>query len=143
MTYGIITCRKCKSHRIADLSSRSSKCPYCGVTDEHKGLKIIFQDESQAVVRDALSQLSVFDIPTQKKRSDVDHDPLSTLIYRYEKCSDLQERLIILSEGLTRIFETFTLDDIEKIDPKNSEKLLKTMLDQCLIYEVKYGRYRA
>ncbi len=142
MSYGIITCRKCKRNRIIDLSSTSSKCPYCSVTDEHKGLKIIFEDNNQSVVRDALSQLYAFDMP-EKKRPGIDHDPLSTLIYRYEKCSDLQERMIILSKGLTDIYDTFTIDDIDKVDPKNADKLLKSMLDQCLIYEVKYGRYRA
>lgn len=142
MTYAIVSCRNCKNNRIIDRSSTSSKCPYCSTSAEHKELRILFEDKSQSVVREALSQLSGFEPPPKKEKPAVDHDPLSTLIYRYEKCSDLPERMNILSKGLTEIYGTFTLEDMERVDPKNAEKMLGTMLDLCIIYEVKYGRYR-
>ncbi len=142
MTYAVISCGKCKRERIIDRSSSSSKCPYCGAGADHKKVSIIFEDRSQDRAREALAHLHSFDLP-EKKKSGVDHDPLSTLIYRYEKCTDLQKRMGLVSKGLTDIFGTFTLEDIEKIDEKNAEKLLKAMLELCYVYEVEHGRYRA
>lgn len=143
MTYAIVTCRKCRNNRIIDRSSSSSKCPYCSTAAEHKELRILFEDNDQSVVREALSQLNGFEPPPQKERPAVDHDPFSTLVYKYEKCRDLQDRMDLLSKGLTEIFGTFTLEDIEKVDPKNAEKMLKAMVDLCLIHETEYGRFRA
>jgi hypothetical protein len=126
---------------MIDRSAESSKCPYCGNTDEHKGLRIIFEDKDQKAVRDALAQMHPFDIPDKKKPAE-GIDPLSTLIYRYEKCRDPKERLEMVAAGLTEIYGTFTLEDLEKVDEKNAERLLKTMTELCLVYEVRYGRYR-
>jgi len=142
MTYAVISCGKCKRQQIIDRSSVSSKCPYCGSDIEHKGLAIIFENKDQNIVRDALTQLNKFDVPEKKKR-DIDHDPLSTLIFRYESCGDLQRRMELVSKGLTEIFGTFTLEDVRKIDEKNAEKLLEAMLELCYAHEVKYGRYSA
>jgi len=127
---------------MIDRSSGSSKCPYCDTSVEHKGLAVIFESKDQNTVRDALTQLNSFDIPDKKKRG-VDHDPLSTLIFKYESCTDLQKKMDLISKGLTKICGTFTLEDIEKIDERNAEKLLEAMLEQCYIHEVKYGRYSA
>jgi len=144
MTYAIISCVKCKRERIIDRSSSSSKCPYCGAGVDHKDAAVIFEDKDQRAVRDALAQLHSFDLPEKKKkRKAVDHDPLSTLVYRYERCTDPQKRMELVAKGLTDLFGTFTLEDLEKVDEKNAEKLLGTMLELCLVYEVEYGKYRA
>ena len=143
MTYALIVCSKCKSQRMIDRSLAASKCPRCGMRAEHKGLAVIFEDKDQNVVREALTQLNSFDIPEKKKRRSTDHDPLSTLIYKYENCTDLQSKMELISKGLTDIYDTFTLDDIEKIDEKNAEKMLEAMLELCYVHEVRYGRYRA
>jgi len=142
MTYAIITCGKCKRRRMIDRSSASSKCPHCGTHVEHRGLRIIFENRDQSVVRDALTRMSSFGIQ-EKKESSADLDPLSTLIYKYENCTDLQKKMMLVSKGLTEICGTFSLEDIEKIDEKNAEKLLSAMLEQCYVHEVRYGRYRA
>ncbi|MDR0309272.1 MAG: hypothetical protein LBH88_00735 [Candidatus Methanoplasma sp.] len=142
MTYAIISCGKCKRQRMIDRSSSSSACPYCNNTETHKGIRVIFEDKDQNVVREVLTKVHPFKVQ-EKKRSGTDPDPLSTVVYRYEHCRDLQSRVKLLSRGLTDIYGTFTLEDIEKVDEKNAEKLLKTMLELCLVHEVKYGRYRA
>ncbi|MCL2295664.1 MAG: hypothetical protein FWC29_01100 [Methanomassiliicoccaceae archaeon] len=142
MTYAVISCSKCGHQRIIDRSSASSKCSHCGIRVEHKGLAVIFEDKDQSAVRDALTRLNSFDIP-EKKKSDVDHDPLSTLIYRYENCTDLQKKMELVSCSLTEIYGTFSLEDVEKVDEKNAEKLLSAMLELCYVHEVKSGRYRA
>jgi len=128
---------------MIDRSLAASKCPRCGMRAEHKGLAVIFEDKDQNVVREALTQLNSFDIPEKKKRRSTDHDPLSTLIYKYENCTDLQSKMELISKGLTDIYDTFTLDDIKKIDEKNAEKMLEAMLELCYVHEVRYGRYRA
>ena len=143
MTYAIVSCRKCRRQRMIDRSSASSKCPFCGTAAEHKGLAIIFENRDQNIVRDALTQLHSFDIPEKKNNKGIDRDPLSTLVYRYENCTDLQKRMELVSRGLTDIFGEFTLEDIEKIDEKNAAKLLSAMLEQCYAHEVRHGRYRA
>lgn len=142
MMYAAVVCSVCKNNRIANLSSLSSKCPYCNTVADHKNIKIIFKDQDQSVVRDALAHLHESEMPVGKNRPDTDPDPLSTLVHRYERTTNLEDRMEILSEGLTRIFDTFTLEDIEKIDPENAEKMLSVMLDRCMIYEIGYGRYR-
>jgi len=142
MTYAIISCGKCRYRRMIDRSSASSKCPHCGTLVEHKGLRIIFENKDQSTVREALTRMSSPRVPEKKKNS-TDHDPLSTLIYKYESCTDLQKKMMLVSTGLTDIYDTFSLEDIEKIDEKNAEKLLSAMLENCYVHEVRYGRYRA
>lgn len=128
---------------MIERSSASSKCPYCGTAAEHKGLAVIFENKDQSTVRNALTQLNPFSLPEKKKECGTDPDPLSTLIYKYENCTDLQKKMALVSKGLTDICGTFTLEDIMKIDEKNAERLLSTMLELCYIHEVRYGRYCA
>ena len=142
MTYAIISCGNCKQRRIIDRSSVSSKCPRCGTQVEHKGLRVIFENNDQSTVREVLTRMSGTHVP-EKKKPDVDKDPLSTLIYKYENCSGLEEKMALLSKGLTDIYGTFSVEDIKKVDEKNASKLLNAMLEQCYIHEVKYGRYCA
>lgn len=142
MTYAIVSCGKCKRQRMIDRSATSSKCPYCGTAAEHKGIAIIFEDKDQNKVRNVLIQMNPFEVP-EKKRSGIDHDPLSTLIHRYESTADIPKKMMILSKGLTEIFDIFSLEDVEKVDEKNAEKILKLMLEHGYVHEVRHGRYRA
>jgi len=142
MTYAIITCSNCKQRRIIDRSAISSKCPRCGTQAEHKGLRVIFENKDQNAVREVLTRMSGTHVP-EKKSKGPDSDPLSTLIYKYENCSGLEEKMALLSKGLTDIYGTFSIEDIKKIDEKNAVKLLNAMLEQCYIHEIKYGRYSA
>jgi hypothetical protein len=141
MSYAIVSCAKCKRHRIIDRSAVSSKCPYCGTAAEHKGLAVIFTSRDQSEAREALTRMHPFDVPEKKKGTD--SDPLSTLVFRYENCSDPQKRMQLAAEGLTALYGSFTLEDLEKLDEKNAEKLLSVMLELCFIHEISFGRYRA
>ncbi|MDR0888086.1 MAG: hypothetical protein LBM39_02740 [Candidatus Methanoplasma sp.] len=140
--FAIVACGNCKRYRVIDRSSQSSKCPFCNDNGEHKYMRIVFQDESQTAVREALGELSGY-VPEKEKQRTLDSDPFSTLVYRYEHCSDITEKLEILAKGLTAIYGTFTEDEISQVDPKNPEKLLRAMLELCIAHEVKYGRYSA
>ncbi|MDR3206133.1 MAG: hypothetical protein LBT41_03440 [Candidatus Methanoplasma sp.] len=141
--YSVVSCLKCRRHRIIDRSAESSACPYCGTPNIHKDMRPIFQSDSQNEAREVLSELSGFVPSKEPKQQTLDSDPLSTLVYRYETCRDPHERLELLAKGLTDIFGTFDGDDIAKVDPKDPEKLLKAMQDLCMAYEVRYGRYKA
>ena len=139
--YAAVACKHCKNYRIVDRSSLSSKCPFCGKECDHSSLQILFEDRDQAVVRDAIATMSGF-VPEVKTRT-FDADPFSTLVHRYEKCSEMDEKMRILSKGLTEILGTFTFEDIEAVDPKNAKQLLRAMLELCLVHEVRYGVYKA
>jgi hypothetical protein len=141
--FAVVACGKCKRYRMIDRSSLSSVCPFCNENGEHRYMRVIFQDKSQAEVRGALAELSGFVPEKENKQRTLDSDPFSTLVYRYEHCSDITEKLEILAKGLTEIFGTFSEEEISKVDPKNPEKLLSAMLELCIAHEVKYGRYRA
>ena len=65
------------------------------------------------------------------------------MVYRYEHTSDLDEKMEILADGLTEIYGTFTLEDVEAIVGKRAEKMVAAMLDRCMISEVRHGQYRA
>jgi hypothetical protein len=142
MTYAIVSCGACNRQRMIDRSSPSSKCPYCGAAAEHKGIAVIFENKDQNRVRSMLQRQHPFKEP-EKKGKTVDHDPLSTLIYKYENNIDPQKRMELVSKGLTDIYGTFTLEDVEKVDEKNAERLLGAMLEQCFVHEIKHGKYRA
>lgn len=138
--YGIIICDFCKRYRIIDESSANSKCPFCGTSAEHKERKILFEDYDQKIVRDMLAHMSGF-VPEEKPGNLSDADPLSSLAYRYEHTSDPYERMELLADGLTSILGSFSLEDVEEIDPKNAGKILKAMIDSGLVYESGPGRF--
>ena len=123
--FGIILCAGCRRPRIADLSDKTSVCPYCGDAAEHRACVIHYESEDQTECRNALAQFTGF-VPDHKKKEETrkniaEKDPFSTLIYRYEHGSSVQDKMEILAKGLTAIFGTFTLSDVEKVDPKNGE----------------------
>ena len=79
-----------------------------------------------------------------KKKARIEEaDPYSTLVYRYEHCSDLSTKMTILAEGLTEIKGTFTLEDVREIAGDKAERMVSAMLDRCLISEVRIGVYKA
>lgn len=141
--YGIVHCFSCSRPRIADLDSRDSACPWCGNRDPVKDMKVYFRSDDQSEVREVFGKMTGFDGPTERRRARTETDPYSSLVYRYEHCTSLEEKMDVLSEGLTELYGTFTLEDVEKLEPRNAEKILKAMLDRCIVYETKYGRYRA
>ena len=141
--YGVVACSKCGRKRVADLSSEKSTCPYCGKSDKNATLDVFYKNSDAEAVRAAFSGITGYSGGTEKKHADPMTDPYSSLVYRYEHCRSLDEKLTVLSEGLTKIYGTFTLEDIMKIEPKNAEKYLGSMLEKCYAHEVKYGQYRS
>ncbi len=150
MTYGLILCGLCKRPRVIDLSNKVTTCPYCGYEERTAKGQIVFQSDSQSEVRKAMSKGLGADelIPTRmeiaaQKRRIEESDPYSTMVYRYEHAGDIDEKMSILSEGLTRIKGEFTLDDMMDVDPKKAEKLLSAMIDRGFVYETRPGFYKA
>lgn len=143
--YGLTLCGVCRRPRIVDRSKSESTCPYCNCVQKTKDLSFYFESPDQDVVREALSQATGFVPPdmVKKKQRIAEADPYSTMVYRYEHCSDLEEKMEILAEGLTAIKGTFTLDDVREIAGDRAEKMVSAMLDRCIISEVRIGVYRA
>lgn len=145
LTYGLATCNLCGRARVVDLSGRESDCPYCGYKCKNIDLKIHFQSDDQNEVRAALHRGTGFEKPddTEKRERIRNADPHSTLMHRYEHCSDLEEKMIVLAEGLTEIHGTFTMDHVREFAGARAEKMVAAMLDRCIISEVRHGQYRA
>lgn len=138
--YGIVTCSGCGKDRIINLSDGNTACPYCGRKADTKKLRVKFSDEDQNVVRDEFNYISGF-VP-EKKKIDETTDPLSTLAYKVEHTSDIGVKMALISEGLTDILGTFTVDDVDELVPGKGEQYVKAMLEACMIYETGYGKYR-
>ncbi len=145
MAYGLSKCNSCGRARIVDLSKATSTCPYCSASYDNSKIPVYFTSNSQKAVRDALSTATGFVAPDEEKRKEqiASTDPYSTLVYRYEHCSDLGTKMSILAEGLTELQGTFTLEDVRKIAGSKAEKMVSAMLDRCLISEVRIGVYKA
>lgn len=141
--YAVVTCLECRRKRIVDLRVEKSACPYCGHRDRNDSMKIYYQSSDLSMARAALNQITGPGLPEIMKKSGKDADPYSTLEYRYEHAHGLDEKMKVLSEGLTEVYGEFTFEDLEKIEPKNAEKMLKAMLTDGCIHETKYGRYTA
>jgi len=143
--YALALCGICRRARIIDKSTKQSTCPYCGSTEKTSQMTVYFESRDQDKVRDALAQIEGFETPDEKaKKKRIEKaDPYSTLIYKYEHASDLDEKMLILARGLTKIKGTFTLDDIRDIvGDKHAEQYLSAMLDRCYASEVRYGQYK-
>ena len=66
------------------------------------------------------------------------------MIYKYEHTSDLDEKMVILAKGLTKVKGTFTLEDVQEIvGERNAEKYVAAMMDRCYIAEVRPGQYKS
>ena len=142
--YGLAECGVCHRPRIIDTSCKDSSCPYCGCTEHIRDTRIVYRSEDQDAVREALGMAMGYVPPDAKaKRKRIEEtDPYSTMIYKFEHCSDLEEKMEILAEGLTKCKGTFTLDDVREIVGKDAEKYVSAMLDRCLISEVRIGIYK-
>lgn len=138
--YGIITCSGCKRNRIIDLSVSSTACPYCGKKVDTKIAAVLFSHADQNVVRDVFDASSGF--TAEKKEERTDSDPLSTLAYRVDRCTDVETKMKIIADGLTEIFGSFTVKDVEGLVYKDGKKYVRAMLESCIIHETEYGRYR-
>lgn len=145
MRYGLSRCDVCGRARVVDLTKATSTCPYCSASYENSKIPVYFASDDQGAVREALSQATGFVPPDMiKKKARIEEaDPYSTLVYRYEHCSDLNTKMTILAEGLTEIKGTFTLEDVREIAGNKAEKMVSAMLDRCLISEVRIGIYKA
>jgi len=106
-------------------------------------MEVVFADKDQSVVRRVFKNIDSSKYPDPKKRSDVDPDPMSTLIYEYEHTSGELEKLTILAAGLTRIYDDFSEDDVNEHFPGKGERMIRMMVYQGLVVELGSGRYRS
>ncbi|MFA6642484.1 MAG: hypothetical protein WCS40_03680 [Methanomethylophilus sp.] len=141
--YAVVACSACKRLRVVDLHTKQSACPYCSHEDVHKDLQPFYRGRTQDHARQALGKLTGFTGDGMaRKHADPNTDPFSSLVYKYEHTAGLDSKMAVLAEGLTKIYGTFTLVEVEAVDPKNGPKMLKGMLAECYIAEVAYGRYK-
>ena len=137
--FAIITC-SCGKKRIIDLSDKVTKCPWCGKEKKTADAAIVYKSYDQKEVRERFDAITGF-IP-QEKKMDENIDPMSTLTYKVEHTSDINRKMELIAEELTRIKGTFTLEDVEELVPGKGEQYLKLMLTTCTAYEVGYGKYK-
>ena len=137
--FAIITC-SCGKKRIIDLSDKVTKCPWCGKEKKTKDAAIVYKSCDQKEVRERFDAITGF-VP-QEKKMDENIDPMSTLAYKVEHTSDINRKMELIAEELTRIKGTFTLEDVEELVPGKGEQYLKLMLTTCTAYEVGYGKYK-
>jgi DNA-directed RNA polymerase subunit RPC12/RpoP len=140
--YGIVVCISCGRKRIADLNSDTSLCPYCSSVSKIKELNVIYSNADQSDVRKVFENI---DSPkyAEPVKEHTDHDPLSTLVYRYEHATDMQEKLMVLADGLTGIKGSFDKEDVEELFPGKGEKMLKMMISGDIIIEIGNEKYRS
>ena len=138
--FGIVNCSGCNRKRIIDLSTDVTSCPYCGRKVDTKNLAVIFQSPDQNEVREAFDSMTGFVMPEKKRVHD--SDPMSTLAYKVEHTSDVNQKMVLIAEELTRIKGTFTIEDVEELVPGKGEQYVKLMLTTCTAYEVGYGKYK-
>ena len=137
--FAIITC-SCGKKRIIDLSDKVTKCPWCGKEKKTADAAIVYKSYDQKEVRKRFDAITGF-VP-QEKKMDGNIDPMSTLAYKVEHTSDINRKMELIAEELTRIKGTFTLEDVEELVPGKGEQYLKLMLTTCTAYEVGYGKYK-
>lgn len=150
MSYGLTLCGACRRPRIVEMGVSTSRCPYCGCTERAGKLNFFFTSDDQNEVRAALARATGADdympdpaqMAAKKKRME-EADPHSTMVYRYEHAADIDEKMDILSQGLTSIKGEFTLDDVREVAGAKAEKMLSAMLDRGFVYETKPGFYRS
>ncbi len=143
--YAVTLCGICRRARIIDRSSKQTTCPYCNGTEKTSQMTVYFESNDQSKARDALAQLEGFESPDEKaKKKKIEKaDPYSTMVYKYEHASDLDEKMMILAKELTRIKGTFTIDDVREIvGDKHAEQYVSAMLDRCYISEIRIGQYK-
>ena len=140
--YGIVICAGCKRKRIIDMKNETSVCPYCDASCKTKNTTILFSDISQSVVRNVFNNADASKYPEPRKKGN-DPDPLSTLVYEYERTSGTIEKLTVLANGLTRIKGTFTDADAEELFPGKGKAIIRSMADGGIIIELEYGTYKA
>ncbi|MEA4977110.1 MAG: hypothetical protein VB016_00935 [Methanomassiliicoccaceae archaeon] len=142
--YAVTPC-SCGNLRVIDLSSETSDCPYCGKSINNESARVLYSDVDPKAARDALARLTGFEAPPRdpevRKRIE-EADPLSTLEYKYEGCSDAEQKMELLAQGLTKIYGTFTIDDVRKVEGRDPEKILKGMIELCIVFEAEPGRYK-
>ena len=147
--FGLFICSTCGRARVVDKETKSSSCPYCGNTERTDKMVFIFECNDQETAREALGQAAGFEgidpkAERAKKRKIENADPYSTMIYKYEHTSDLDEKMIVLAKGLTKVKGEFTLEDVQEIvGEKNAERYVAAMMDRCYIAEVRPGRYKS
>ncbi|MBR7153366.1 MAG: hypothetical protein IKD00_06470 [Candidatus Methanomethylophilaceae archaeon] len=127
-----------------DRSGRESDCPYCGYRCRNCELRFFFESDDQKEARAALHRGTGFEAPddSEKRKRIREADPQSTLMHRYEQCTDMEERMTVLANGLTEIHGMFTMDHVREFAGSKAEKMVAAMLDQCIVREVRHGLYR-
>jgi len=138
--FGIAVCPDCGRKRIADLRTETSQCPYCNATYKVSELNVLYRNADQNVVRRTFNNMDSpkYLGPEAKAK---DSDPLSTLMYQYERAGDTRNKLRVLAYGLTKMRGSFNENDINELLPGKGEKMIKMMIEGELIIESKDGKY--
>ena len=134
--FGIVSCPGCHKDRMIDLSSGTTSCPFCGKRYDTDRLQVKFKHPDQNVVRDVMTGSE--DVPTSE---DADN-PMKGLAYQVSHTNDPGMKMVVIADGLDRIYGEFTVDMIDELVPGKGERFAEAMLESCMIYEIGYGQFR-
>ncbi|MDR0335197.1 MAG: hypothetical protein LBH69_04860 [Methanomassiliicoccaceae archaeon] len=140
--FGIVVCPSCDRKRIADLKDETSSCPYCSATHRIVGSQVLYSNVSQDVVRKTFKNMDSAKYLGPEARVK-DPDPMSSLMYQYERAGDTRNKYRVLAYGLTKMRGSFNEDDINELFPGKGEKMIRMMIDGELIIESPDGKYVA
>lgn len=135
--FGIVGCPECKRRRVIDLSTKSTKCPYCGKSSKTDSLYVRFANDDASIVREVLQGNE--NVPVRREGEET--DPIKTLAYRVSHCRNIDQKLQMIADGLCELKGEFTEEDVEKVVPGKGTAFTEAMLERCIVHEIRYGRY--
>jgi len=135
--FGIVGCPGCKRPRIIDLSTKTTKCPYCGKSSKTDQLSVKFAHMDHSIVKEVFQGNER--VPFRKEG--IPDDPIKSLAYRVSHCKNIDQKLQMIAEGLCELKGTFTEDDVEMIVPGKGSIFTEAMLNRCIIHEIRYRQY--
>ena len=136
--YAIVTCPFCRNDRMIDLDIELTSCPFCGKKFKSNSLVVKFQHENQTIVRDVLHKKS--EVPVRDSSGNT--DPVKKLAYLVSVTNDPAEQITMIAKGLSEIYGEFTEEQVEMVIPGKGKKYTRIMLEECIIHEVGYGKFK-
>jgi hypothetical protein len=158
--YGVVICPKCHYPRGVELRNAKSKCYHCRYNFKISELKKFFTTNSETELTEAVGRMNakmqggleeyLRDLEEYEHVA-VDYEqlePHKRIAAKLKYVTDPPERLERLAQELSSELSEFEQADILKvldeigIRGKRAENLIKSLVENNLIYEPKPGKYK-
>ena len=155
--FGVVICPKCHYPRGVRLSTKQSRCYHCNYTFKVKDLKRFYETDSESALAESVGRLNAklqggLDIyldfleEYEHVPSEIEQlEPYKRIASKLREITELDKRLERLALELSTELGKFSEEDIFDvlgelgISEGQAEKLLKSLLDNNLIYEPRQG----